>query len=254
MQMQLEASVARIRGAYCCWHDAVKHQQQIDRELESMVANALGYMPTMEPDERKEMFAVAQKVVKAVSAGEPSPVSLNGQREMVEASVAAMELPRTLFDAKRREARDRMVDVVPELPVWSWVEGIRGFGAKGLGKIIGECGDLNDYPNPSKLWKWCCLHVSDDGEAGQDGDHERKAIMLYHVADPLVKQGNGYKLLYRQRRANKSLEPYRDVPPDPWSDAEPRPDWTKGHYHADALRYVAKRLLRDLWRAWRGLD
>lgn len=56
------------------------------------------------------------------------------------------------------------------------------------------------------------------------------------IAEGFIKAGNPvYRAVYDARRA----------------DTESR-DWTKGHAHADALRIVVKRFLKDLWLAARA--
>jgi hypothetical protein len=64
---------------------------------------------------------------------------------------------------------------------------------------------------------------------------ERRSV-LYCIGDSLLKKQNPYRELYLQRKAYEQ---------------EKAPDGTKMLWHRRAQRYMEKRLLRDLWRAWR---
>lgn len=73
---------------------------------------------------------------------------------------------------------------------------------------------------------------------GQKSNWSAVAKMrAYLIAESCIKQARSpYRAVYDQRRAHTALT---------------HPDWTLGHSHNDALRVVAKRVLRDLWIAAR---
>jgi hypothetical protein len=137
-----------------------------------------------------------------------------------------------------------------DLPVWAFVESVRGFGAVGLGLIVGATGDLSSYSNPAKVWKRMGLglvgnerqrKVTDAEKALLHGYNPRRRSLMHIIGDSLLKQ-NGraenpyYRKVYDDRKA--------------YTEAG-RPEWTKAHRHMDALRYMEKRLLRHLWQAWK---
>ena len=136
------------------------------------------------------------------------------------------------------------------LPVWPWAASVRGFGELGLAQIVGEAGDLANYANPAKLWKRMGLAVLPDGTRQRNiaGVTAEQALAIGYVArrrstmavigDSLMK-GNGdgpYRTYYlaekeRQRALHPELRPIA--------------------FHSRALRHMEKRLLVDLWAAWR---
>lgn len=134
------------------------------------------------------------------------------------------------------------------LPVWSWCEAIRGLGAVGLGQIVGEAGDLACYATPARLWKRLGLAVLDGerqrkhanaAKALEHGYSPRRRSVVWVIGDSLIKQQNGYRELYLRQKERYAAE---------------RPGWSKAHIHLAAKRYMEKRLLRDLWRAWRQVE
>lgn len=139
---------------------------------------------------------------------------------------------------------------VEQLPIWTWAEPIRGAGALMLGLVIGAAGDLSNYSNPAKLWKRMGLAVMPDGTrqrkvAGEAAiEHgyapERRSLM-FNLGECLIKlnQDGPYRRLYDERKA---IELAR-LP----EDAKCRKAWA----HNRASRYMQKRFLVDLWRAWR---
>jgi len=227
-------NVDEIRALYRAWKQTVKHQQRATGQRLAAVRNTMGFDTTLDKEERDAIGELAQAAIDTIRAGKPVPEGVDA--EAIRPLVELTEHQLHIFDATRRKLERCLRKWAKELPVWTdWAEHVLGFGALGLAKIIGECGDLTRFHNPAKLWKWCCLHVGADGEAGQDGSHQRKALLLYHVGEPLMKIRGRYRFVYEVRRAHTS---------------ETHPDWTKGHSHAEALRFITKRLLRDLWRAW----
>jgi hypothetical protein len=158
----------------------------------------------------------------------------------------------------RQQLRDGLDPVLErlarQLPVWPWWAAIRGCNALSLAQVIGEAGDLGNYPKPGEehksgvacLWKRMGLAVVDDGTrqrrvAGDAAiehgyDAERHSVMFV-IGTGLMMQNDGeYRAAYDERKEHTR---------------ETHPEWTPKHRDFDARRYAAKRLLRDLWRAWR---
>jgi hypothetical protein len=114
----------------------------------------------------------------------------------------------------------------------------------GLAVIVGVAGDLSNYSNPAKLWKRFGLAVI-DGRAQRKVTNTEQAIAMgyspmrrsamWTIGDAVIKTQGEYRELYLDR---KMYEAERD------------PEMSKMHCHRRAQRYMEKRLLRDLWRAW----
>ena len=117
--------------------------------------------------------------------------------------------------------------------------------------IVGEAGDLSNYENPAKLWKRLGLGPYEGKAAStwrkagglsaeqwiEVGYSPRRRSAMWTIGDALIKGNDGaYKQLYDDRKA---YEVERD------------PKMSKMHAHRRAQRYMEKRLVRDLWQAWR---
>lgn len=152
--------------------------------------------------------------------------------------------------AERNEAiaEKNMVRLAKTLPIWEWAQEIHGFGALGLAIIVGEAGDLSAYPKKGHLWKRMGVAVIDGirqgglrkGSAAEDwivhGYNRQRRSRLFTIGDSLIKKQNTYRELYLARKEVERAK---------------LPDATKMHIHRRAQRYMEKRLLKDLWQAWR---
>ena len=173
-----------------------------------------------------------------------------GDHEMagiVMASAALFLQARAVLNEGRKSVEKRLLELTKELPpgVLEFVEQTRGFGMLGLAAIIGECGDLSNYAGPYKLNKRMGESVMPDGTrqrrvkgaaAIEHGYSGSRHSVIWTIGESLIKASGDYKKLYDERKA---YEHERD------------PEMSKGHAHNRAVRYMRKRLLRDLWRAWR---
>ncbi len=157
-----------------------------------------------------------------------------------------------MLTAPRDQRIEEMKRLAATLPGASIAQGqIRGFGLNGFAKIVAETGDLSNYSNPGKVWKRFALHVY-NGRAlstwrkklgkdkktltaeqwGEAGNSCHRTATIRSIGDPMLMAG-GMRDIYKARRAAKEgcFE-------------------TKGHSDNDARRYVCKRLLREVWKAW----
>lgn len=138
--------------------------------------------------------------------------------------------------------------IAKQLPVAAWALEQRGCGALMLGIVVGETGDLSKYDNPAKVWKRMGLAVMPDGKrqrrvAGDEGIYHgfspRRRAIMYVLGDCLIKLNKGeFRALYDERKAFEM------------SRLDPKAKGVKGHAHARASRYMQKRFLRELWKAW----
>lgn len=156
---------------------------------------------------------------------------------------------RELLAASRKPLEKRLDKLAKDLPVWPWVAGVRGFGALGLAQIVAECGDLHNYAGPAKVWKRMGLAVMPDGTrqrrvtdaeaAALHGYSPQRRSLVYVIADALIKNNRdgAYRTYYLAEKERQR---------------EKLPDAPQAHIHNRALRHMSKRLLRDLWRAWRA--
>lgn len=232
--MQLE----QIRA----WHRqrcfAMEQRKRIDLALGSFLRMMLGWSPNLPEKERK---SIADQAADIVASGE-------GEWAQV---VAASALARKPFEDIEKRAVKEMEKLAKTLPVWSqFGEEIRGFGSVSLAVILAEAGDLSGYSTHSKLWKRMGLAVMDGVRQGgltkgagkeawiEHGYNPQRRSRMWNIGDALIK-GNRegkYRTAYLERKAYELAR-----------DPEMRPMQA----HRRAQRYMEKRLLRDLWKAWR---
>lgn len=164
---------------------------------------------------------------------------------------------------RRRELEKQLSELAKQLPVWTWAADIRGIGPLGAALIVGEAGrGLDQFANPGKLWKRFGLapgqrRYTDPDLAKAAGYSPGRRAVAYNLSEALMKQNKGkYRNVYTARKAYlkeqhpnwvllKKKKRFGGEPAGEAKDAQ----WK---YHYEALRYLAKRFLRDFWRAWRG--
>lgn len=156
-----------------------------------------------------------------------------------------------------KSATKQIEKMAKELPVWSrWAEGVRGLGALSVAQLVGEAGrDLADYGTPAKLWKRFGLAVFDGVAQGYVRDAHGKRVaakrdeaiahgysrtrhsVAVMVGDGQIKSRGLYRQLYDDRKAFEIAK---------------APEERPAVHDRRAKRYITKRLIRDLWIAWRG--
>lgn len=134
----------------------------------------------------------------------------------------------------------------------NWQKQTAGVGEKQLARLVGEIGDPAARPNVAKLWAYC----------GYDPTRRRRKGMSQEEA---LACGNSFaksrcRLIAEKcvtfdgkpdkRGRPRARSPYRNVY-ELRREATLDRDWTDGHKHSDALRIVAKTILKDLWAASR---
>lgn len=88
------------------------------------------------------------------------------------------------WDTLREEYESRMRELARSLPIFPWVDGVRGFAEIGIAKIIGEAGDLGKYNNPAKLWKRLGLAVINGRRQGDPGPGASAEDWIEHGYSP----------------------------------------------------------------------
>lgn len=224
----------------------------------ALVRRGLGWAADGEDGTRAAINARAARIVSVALAGkdqkpedESVAAALGADLLVVGGAIQPLEKARHAIELDiTRAAR--------KLPVAEWVEGVRGFGEKTLGVLIGETGNLSNYATPDKVWKRLGL-APHDGKAYSTWRRQggltaeewmragyapaRLAQVFSCLSEPLLKSQTPVMGPYRQRYDARRAR-----------TAETHPDWTKAHSHADALRVMTKKAVSDLWSEWRRAD
>src|SRR6185295_19209697 len=135
----IDTLVDTIRDHHRQRRFAMKIQQKIDRALESYVRiHFTEWTPDLEEKDREALNKDVKALIKAARAGSGPPTLIRIVRSTDEA--------RRPNDELRDENEKAMAKLAMQLPVWPWVESIRGAGALGLATIVAETGNLSNFP------------------------------------------------------------------------------------------------------------
>ena len=256
----------QVRRKFC-----IKLSVKMTNAATALIRRGLDFDPGADEDKREAIKARAAKIAGAVFSGKSLAEKDAAIADLFAAEFAMIGAGLGPVTARRNEIEKDMRKLARQLPVYAFVEGIKGFGDIGFAVLVGEAGNLSAYPkDPSKrgydcLWKRLGL-ASYEGKAystwrkagGLSADEwtnagynpSRRAEVHACVAESMAK--------HQLESAEKSGATF-GRPLGPYGEVYVRrrehtlvthPDWTKGHSRDDALRVMTKAVVRDLWKAW----
>ena len=199
-------------------------------------------------DEANKAFALVEK-------GEPSDLALS-------MAVTPFLMAREPFEIERKAIEKTMRKLARQLPVWQWVEGIKGLGDLRLAILVGECGDIGSYKSASAVWKRMGLAVIDGGRQRRVSGDDALALG-YNPGRRAVAYVMGTEILKAQVRnvkdddgkrtdESRAIGPYGEIYLTRKAYEAGRDGITKSHANNRAARYMVKRVLRNLYGAWRS--
>lgn len=251
---------------------AIKTQQKLNRSLESFVRqNFTAWSPDLPEKEAAKQNARVHQIIWMARNEIPGKIDEDPIVVMVRPQVALIDKSRKMCDDARMVTEKERLRLVRMLPISAWLDTVKGAAPSGLADIIGEAGDVGSYATHSKLWKRLGF-APYDGFAGSTWKREtwrpRKLTSEEWIANPF--SGERYGIMrsladsmFRanwQGADNKNNDTGASRPNGHYGELYARrrahtkithEDWSDGHAHADALRYMFKKYLRDLWKAWR---
>ena len=206
--------------------------------------------------EDQKIIGAMSEYVKRYNALTKACVRLKNQiwaieQDMGEGYPSTLDLAEGLMvlEEKRKAAKKELEKLAKGYPMWEQVRSIRGLGAASFVQIVGELRGFLRFPTVAKVWKWMGLGVGPEGKpqrrvAGQDilieGFCPRRRALMHVVGTNLIKAKNEYYgAIYRDRKAYEQ---------------EKAPELKLIHHHKRAMRYMEKRLLKDLWTIARNQD
>lgn len=257
-------TITEITEAHYERNSLITTAGDLQRRVKARCRTAVRYS-TFEPaDIRAAKMKQAAELFKAVEAG--VPCEIGGAPWVAFESTAVIRSLRDQAEAAKKVVEKRLIKTAKTMHIAAFVEATPGFGWVGAAQIIGEAGDLGQYSNPAKLWKRMGLGLISSGERQQKFTDKAKAIeagynprrrsTMFVIGDSMIKAKGPYRELYLARKAfevekavaaGKRVLPAAKIP-----KKEAATCMSEGHVHIRAQRYMEKRLLRDLWRAWRG--
>jgi len=219
--------------------------------LRAKVASTLGYETDLDETARRRLFDEADKLIAQISKGSvDGPVA-----PLVRVVLPCIES----FDRMAKNLEKETRRLAERLPVADWVEDEeqRGFGPLLLGQLIGETGDLANYPSPGKVWKRMgCAPFEKDGKnlmpstwrSGREGKLDsadwqaigyspRRRSIAYLIGDCLQKgnKGGPYRRRFDEAKAAIAVE---------------HPDYKPMRCHLHGMLLASKLLMRNLWDEW----
>lgn len=241
----------------------IRRINMMDNAMRALVRRMLGWRLDMSEAERKKINSHAARIIAAIQSDKPLTDDEQRIGDAVRGDVMTVYGARIPLATARDGIETEMRRRAQSLPVWgAWAQDVAGFGALGLAVVIGEAGDLSNYPTVSKLWKRL-------GFAVIDGERQRKK------ADPEAVMAHGYnphrraeiwscvgEPLFKHQSASINKEtglvlrepgPYRIVYDRAKENFLER-GCRKKHAHDHGRRVATKELLKDLWKAWRACD
>ena len=163
----------------------------------------------------------------------------------VTVAILPLMMARETVEKHRLAVEKELAKLAKTLPVYPWWEAIRGVGAMSLATLTGECGDIGSYKSASAVWKRMGLAVV-------NGERQRRVTgpdALLHGYSP-QRRSVAWNIGVAIMRSQKAGQPLRD-----YYDSEKAKQLakglTKGHAHNRACRHMTKRLLAELYGAWR---
>lgn len=265
---------------------AIRSQQRIDRACESFIAQALGFRVDADAKERKDIFARAARIRRAIEKGavlaadtdRPAPprkrrtVATDKSNAIAteDSAIAAAcnvivvqsHAARAGWDGVRKAVEADMRKLAETLPVWDWSRQVRGLGALGVAIIAAEAagprGDVGSYVTKERLWKRLGLAViegqrqrrmTDKEGAEAHGYNPKRRAEIWTITDSMFRhQWAGAT----EESAAHPVGPYGQVYMARKSHTASR-EWNGLRKEADARRIMSKALVEDYWRVWRGL-
>jgi hypothetical protein len=259
------------------------------KERDAIAAMADGLIEIGEAIE-KAKAVYAKKRLKAMSNGaahDDLRPSVEGERDelfIVHAPIIETMLKaRGGFDDIEDKCTKEMEAAVKKLPIYEVMKDVPGLkSGLSLAIIIAETaaeqdgnrlGTLSDYPTHSKVWKRLGLAVMGRGDGVDDirqgglsknapkadwiahGYSRQRRSRIWTIGDvSLVKLAGPYRDIYlarkeyeRKKAEEAGLADIERLVKKGRKVSEFRSD---GHVHRRARRYMEKRLVRDIWKAW----
>lgn len=237
----LAAAIDAIREHWRVRQNWVKSRTSLTNQAKNY-CRRLAYVELGRDAEKKAVIKEAAKIYSAALGKGTHPQAETAFKAMAP-QLRARDAISPDLEAIKKTIDMYAMEILAQLPqVMAYVESVPGFGIQSFAGIVGEAGDLGSYSNTAKLWKRMGLAViggerqrKKEGAAGiEHGYNPARRSLMWTIGDCIIKAGGSLKELYNERKVYEA----------------PRVK-TKMHAHNRAKRYIEKRLLRDLWRAWR---
>ena len=237
-------------------------------QIMAYITRLIGYNSFQDEKERKQKWDLAGKIFDAITKTGEIPDGYTEIAKLCIPPAMAVNTSLTQLADERKNIEKEMIDCVRSLPVCDWWIAMKGRSYLGLAIIIGESGNLSDYPNPAKLWKRFGLAVMDGVRQGglsktakaeewiEHGYCKRRRSIIWTIGDCLIKTNQDKKTgeigKYRQLYLDRKVIEIDRLKKEQVELGLKEDDYKLIIAHRRAQRYMEKRLLLDLWNYWNG--
>lgn len=235
----------------------LKTRIMAENRLTHTIAGYLGYHTGLEEKHRAELFKQAREIIITIDDLPDHPM-----QPYIGTIMPTINNCNFMISTIEKQ----MIELVEQLPVYHWTirSEQRGFGLKSLAVIVGESGDISNYPNPAKLWRrFGCAPFNHNGKnqmgstwrSGQNGKlpaeiweefgySPRRRSIAFVVGECLIRK-NFYD--GERDRPGPYVTRYNEAKQIYLSK---HPDSTKMHAHKHGMLLATKLLLKNLWIEW----
>jgi hypothetical protein len=266
--MREDFAIDALNGLHRRRKFLIKVQQKITNATGAMIRQEMGWSVSLPEKEREVIRKRAETALTAIIKGKVVP----GLSDEIVADAQLALASKAPFDKQRLRIEAQMRKIARALPVFPWVDhkDRNGFSDLGLAVIVGNAGDLSNYPREGQ-----------PARKGKSALHKRLGLAPKDAYwDPSVNDGKGAYLVPRQRRSQSfvfcgdmvlrqqwrkevtdpetgevtpahAIGPYGEAYARKKAEYLAREGWTPKHADLAARRYMEKQLLRDLLAAWR---
>jgi hypothetical protein len=260
--MSHKATIDAIRAEYRDMRFMENQRKRNDLAFQSFIRTLCGYSTHIPKAESAPALKRAQALIAGTAPDDPLAARVEWMRAGNEAACAP-------FIGMEKEKVKAIEKMAKGLSIWTaWAEPIQGIGAKGIGILIGEAGDIGAYRSEAAFWKRMGVGVIDGVAQGKltktasadtwiaHGYNAKRRSALFTIGDSLIKATNSpYRAMYLHRKEieRQKFEAlgYTIKPAAQIKEAERDTCISDGHIHRRAQRWMEKRLLRHMYRAWK---
>jgi hypothetical protein len=263
----------------------IKLETATTNTSKALAARMCGFDASADEASREKVWKRAGAIVSKALAQKAQAEENQQIATFIAIDLEVVRLMLIPLETRRKEIEDEMSRLALSLPVAPFIKTIAGFDARGLAVIVGEAGNLSNYPDkgrpsssgPACLWRRFGLATAKGHEAkaystwrkeglkGIDqkaeefwteaGYSPKRLGQLYGVVTvPLfmAKAKNKYGEVYLARRARTMVtHPEWYVDKNGKAKVSPNGEPSSAHASEDAKRVMVKAFLDDLWREWR---
>ena len=271
-----------VRGAYDIQKLRIQMGNRIVGNFKAKLGQEPGHKEAELDTEGKAILATIRAQFKKITDGVKSfPLRKSFKGDEVISDYTELCLVSQYVDLERYEDQHfrRLGTILRGYRVWSeFLKGVKGVGPAMGGVIISEI-DIHKAKYPSSLWAYAGLDVAGDGGGrsrrkehlveieytGRDGTPAKRVGITFNpflktklvgvLASSFLRAGeNPYSKVYGDYKHRMENHVKYGVQNDGEKDDAGRKITSKLRRHNMAMRYMVKRFLVDLYKAWRAIE